>query len=163
ERTGEGQFIDIALLDSQIAALVNIASNALVSGETPGRMGDAHPNIVPYQTFTTGDDRQIAIGVGSDSQFRKLCEFIERPELAATPDYCTDARRVADRDRLIPLLEQAFRQFTLHELETRLNQASIPAGPTNAVKTILEDEHVAARGLFHNIALDDGSQFRMVG
>lgn len=163
ERTGEGQFIDIALLDSQIAALVNIASNTLVSSQTPQRMGDAHPNIVPYQTFTTGDDRQIAIGVGSDAQFIKLCEIIQQPTLADHPDYATNPGRVANRDRLIPLLEQAFRQFTLHELETRLNQAGIPSGPINDVKTMLEDEHVAARGLLHDIPLDDGSQLRMVG
>ena len=93
EHTGEGQHLDIALLDTQIAALVNVASSALVSGQTPARYGNAHPSIVPYQTFRAAD-AEFALAVGNDRQFAQLCRLIEREAWAADPRFATNPARV---------------------------------------------------------------------
>ena len=94
ERSGEGQHLDIALLDSQISLLVNVASNYLVSGQIPKRYGNQHPNIVPYQTFRASDGEMV-VAVGNDRQFQKLCQVLERPDLAEEPDYGTNTARLA--------------------------------------------------------------------
>ena len=157
ERTGEGQHLDIALLDTQIAALVNVASSALVSGQTPARYGNAHPSIVPYQTFRAADG-EFALAVGNDRQFAQLCHLIDRAEWAADPRFSTNPARVHNRDVLIALLDGVFVTRSAAEWVAGALALNIPAGTLNTVSQILEDEHVQARGLIHE--MDD---LRLVG
>ncbi len=153
QSTGAGAYIDMALLDTQIGVLANQAMNYLVSGTPPGRMGSAHPNIVPYQAFPASDGYLI-IAAGNDGHFLRLCRLLEIPELARDPDFAGNADRVANRRRLIPLLEQQTRRFTRNELLQRLEQASIPAGPINDLQAVFEDPQVIHRNLAIPLPLD---------
>jgi crotonobetainyl-CoA:carnitine CoA-transferase CaiB-like acyl-CoA transferase len=162
ERTGEGQYIDVSLLDSQIAALVNIASNYLVSGSTPLRMGNEHPNIVPYQVFSAAD-KQFVVAVGNDRQFAALCAAIGRPELASDPRYATNPKRLENRAELIGILQGIFTTRTADEWVHGLLAASIPAGPINDVTASLNDPQVAVRGLVHEITGASGELLKLVG
>lgn len=150
ERTGQGQHIDIALLDSQIAALVNVASNYLVSGQTPPRLGNAHPNIVPYQTFGAAD-RDFVLNVGNDRQFRALCRVIGQPVLADDPRYATNPARLEHRAPLVELLSAAFAQKSAGEWVDALLTAGIPAAPILSVADALNDPQVQARGLVQQV------------
>ncbi len=162
ERTGQGQSIDVALLDAQIAALVNVASNFLVSGQTPPRFGNQHPNIVPYQTFRASDG-EFVVAVGNDGQFARLCEVIGRPDLRDDPRCATNPARVEHRAWLIPLLQAVFARRPAAEWVDRLLAAGIPAGPINTIPAALGDPHVAARGLVHEIDLQAGEVLRLIG
>src|SRR5690606_15755708 len=110
ERTGTGQHIDMALLDTQVGVLANQAMNYLVSGRSPRRLGNAHPNIVPYQAFPVADGHVI-IAVGNEAQFRHLCAVLDLPELAGDPRFATNRDRVAHRDALVPLIADRTRAF----------------------------------------------------
>jgi crotonobetainyl-CoA:carnitine CoA-transferase CaiB-like acyl-CoA transferase len=162
ERTGQGQFVDIALLDAQIAALVNIASNYLVSGQTPPRLGNLHPNIVPYQTFTAADG-DFVLAVGNDGQFRQLCQLIQRTDLAEDERFATNPARVKNRNQLIPILQRIFLERPREAWITALLDMNIPAGPINDVAQALTDPHVIARGLIQQTRLADGSLLNFVG
>lgn len=162
ERTGQGQYIDVSLLDAQIAALVNVASNYLVSGQTPPRYGNQHPNIVPYQTFSAADGEFVA-AVGNDGQFARLCELIDRPDLRDDPRCATNPARVENRAWLVPQLQAIFARRPAAEWVDKLLAAGIPAGPINAIPAALSDPHVAARGLVHEIGAQTGEVLRMVG
>lgn len=162
ERTGQGQSIDVALLDAQIAALVNVASNFLVSGQTPPRFGNQHPNIVPYQTFSASDG-EFVVAVGNDGQFARLCAVIGRPDLRDDPRCATNPARVEHRAWLIPLLQAVFARRPAAEWVDRLLAAGIPAGPINTIPAALGDPHVAARGLVHEIDLQAGEVLRLIG
>lgn len=158
ERTGEGQQIDIALLDSQIAALVNVASNYLVSGQPPQRFGNQHPNIVPYQTFRAADG-EFVLAVGNDRQFGQLCTLLERPDLRDDPRYATNPARVANRDSLIPTLQALFLHQPAKTWVDALLNSGIPAAPINDIPTILNDPHVQARKLVHDGFIGPPMQF----
>jgi len=162
ERTGQGQSIDVALLDAQIAALVNVASNFLVSGQTPPRFGNQHPNIVPYQTFSASDG-EFVVAVGNDGQFARLCAVIGRPDLRDDPRCTTNPARVENRAWLIPALQAVFARRPAAEWVDRLLAAGIPAGPINTIPAALGDPHVAARGLVHEIDLQAGEVLRLIG
>ncbi len=162
ERTGEGQYIDLALLDSQLAALVNIASNTLISGQTSPRLGNEHPNIVPYQTFSAAD-KDFVLAVGNDRQFAALCRLIERPDLASDPRFSTNPKRLENRAELIPLLQGIFRQHPAERWVEGLLAANIPAGSINDVASALHDPQVQARGLVHHLPLDNGDVLPLVG
>lgn len=146
ERHGEGQHIDLALLDTQVAWLANQAMNYLVGGEVPQRQGSAHPNIVPYQVMPSADG-YFMLAVGNDGQFARFCEVLGDPELAADPRYTTNAARVANRDRLVPYLEQRLATrpsaYWLGELE----RVTVPCAPVNGIDQVFEDPQVQARGL----------------
>lgn len=142
--TAEGQFIDVALLDTQIAWLANVAHNYLATAETPARYGNAHPNIVPYQTFPTADGH-LALAVGTDTQFQKLCHLLARPDLAQNPHYQQNASRVAHRQPLIDELTAEFQHKPTAHWLTLLHEANIPAGPINDIPTILNDPQVQHR------------------
>ncbi len=146
EHTGQGQHIDISLLDTQIAALVNVASNYLISGQTPPRYGNQHPNIVPYQTFDAADGAFV-LACGSDDQYAKLCALLERPDLRDDPRFATNPARVANRALLIPILQEIFARQPAAVWVEKLLAAGIPAGPINDIPTLLDDPHVQARGL----------------
>lgn len=145
ERTGEGATIDMALLDTQLAMLANQASNALVSGVDPKRLGIGHPNIVPYQPFKAAD-QSIIIAVGNDRQFAKLTAILGHPEWAGDPDYATNAARVAVRDRLVPMISEIIATRPAAAWLVELEQAGIPAGPINTISQALADPQAIHRG-----------------
>ncbi len=146
ERTGVGQHIDLALLDVQVACLANQAMNYLVGGKAPTRLGNAHPNIVPYQDFPTRDG-DVIIAVGNDAQFVRLCGALGLDELALDDRYATNQGRVAHRGPLIERLRQATRmQPTAHWVAV-LERAGVPCGPINAIDAVFADPQVEARAM----------------
>jgi crotonobetainyl-CoA:carnitine CoA-transferase CaiB-like acyl-CoA transferase len=144
ERSGRGQQVDLALLDVTAATLANQATNYLVGGKTPGRLGNAHPNIVPYQSFAASD-REFIVAVGNDTQFQRLVELLGLPELAADERYRSNAARVKHRDTLVPQLADCFaRADAAHWLAT-LEAADVPAGPINSVAETFAEPQLVAR------------------
>ncbi len=146
EVSGEGQYIDMALLDVQVACLANQAMNFLTTGQPPVRLGNAHPNIVPYQDFPTADGDMI-LTIGNDGQFAKFAQLAGHPEWAEDPRFATNAARVKHRDVLIPLIRQATVMRTTAEWIELLEQAGVPCGPINDLKQVFDDPQVQARGL----------------
>ncbi|HSI49419.1 MAG TPA: CaiB/BaiF CoA-transferase family protein [Ideonella sp.] len=146
QTSGEGQHIDLALLDVQVATLANQAANFLTSGKAPQRMGNAHPNIVPYQDFPTADGDMI-LAVGNDGQFAKLCAVAGHPEWATDERFATNPARVANRAVLIPLLRQASVMKTTAEWMALLEPAGVPCGPINRLGDVFADPQVIARGM----------------
>ena len=146
ERTGEGQHIDLALLDVQVATLANQAMNYLASGVAPRRLGNAHPNIVPYQVFATADGH-IIVAVGNDSQFARFAMLLGHPEWAADARYATNRARVANRAELVPLLEQGMRTRGSDDWLAALEAANIPCGPINTLDRVFADPQVRHRGM----------------
>ncbi|HEY5658085.1 MAG TPA: CaiB/BaiF CoA-transferase family protein [Myxococcota bacterium] len=146
ERTGEGQHIDLALLDVQIACLANQAMNYLVSGAAPGRLGTAHPSIVPYQTFATADG-YLVLAVGNDEQFARFCELAERATLASDARFATNAARVRNREALLPFVEQAMRERSTQEWVEALERAGVPCGPINGLERVFEEPQAVHRGM----------------
>ena len=145
ERSGLGQYIDLALLDVQIACLGNQALNYLTTGVPPKRLGNAHPNIVPYQDFPTADGDFI-LTVGNDGQFRKFCEVAGHPEWSADARFATNSARVANRAELVPLIRQVTVFRTTAEWIATLEQAGVPCGPINDLAQVFADPQVQARG-----------------
>ncbi|MDW5442372.1 CaiB/BaiF CoA-transferase family protein [Polaromonas sp. SM01] len=151
EKSGLGQHIDLALLDVQIACLANQASNYLAGELVPRRMGNAHPNIVPYQDFPTADG-DIILAVGNDSQFAKFCTVAGHPEWSADARFSSNAQRVANRAVLVPLLRQATVMRSSADWIAALEAAGVPCGPINRIDEVFADPQVRARGL--HITLD---------
>jgi len=146
ERTGEGQFIDMALLDSQVAVLANQALNYLVSGHPPRRMGNTHPNIVPYQPFPCSDG-YIVIAVGNDGQFARLCHVLGCGELASDERFDSNPARVANRDTLVPMLAERTRNWDRADILEVLESHTVPAGPINTIEDVFNDPQVRHRGM----------------
>lgn len=146
ERTGRGDHLDLALLDVQVAMLANQALNYLTSGVSPGRLGNAHPNIVPYQSFPTMDG-YFVLAVGNDSQFRKFCQIAGCVELADDPRFATNPDRVANRKALAPLIEAHTRLRPTHQWIVDLESVGVPCGPINTIEDVFADEQVRHRGL----------------
>jgi len=157
QKTGEGQMIDMALLDSQVAVLANQALNYLVGGKPPTRLGNAHPNIVPYQTFATKDG-YIIMAVGTDRQFKEYCAIIGVPSLAEDERFMTNRGRVENRKDLIPLLVEPMRARTTHDWVAAFEAAAVPCGPINSLDEVFANEQVLARGLQIGLTRDDGVQ-----
>ena len=149
-RSGQGQYIDIALLDVQVACLANQAMNYLATYENPKRLGNAHPNIVPYQVFATADSH-IILAVGNDQQFQRFCQVGKIEHIAADPLYKNNALRVEHRVRLVPLLVDCLQQHTtawwLHEL----TQVGVPCGPINRLSEVFDDPQIKARNMCQNL------------
>jgi crotonobetainyl-CoA:carnitine CoA-transferase CaiB-like acyl-CoA transferase len=154
DATGVGAHIDCALLDSQIAVLGNQAMNYLVSGKPPQRLGNAHPNIVPYEVFPVADG-YIIIATGNDGQYRKLCEALGAEDLATNPDYADNRGRVAHRAVLIPAISGYTSRIAKADLLVRLESLSVPAGPINGIEEVFADPHVIARGMRVDLALPE--------
>ncbi len=150
EKSGLGQHIDLALLDVQIACLANQASNYLAGGLVPRRMGNAHPNIVPYQAFPTADG-DIILAVGNDNQFAKFCVVAGHPEWSSDQRFASNAQRVANRAVLVPLLRQATVMRTSADWIAALEAAGVPCGPINRIDEVFADPQVKARGLHINL------------
>jgi crotonobetainyl-CoA:carnitine CoA-transferase CaiB-like acyl-CoA transferase len=144
--TGRGQHLDLSLFDTQVAMLANQASNFLVSGVVPQRMGNSHPNVVPYQAFVTSDGHLI-VAVGSDEQFRRLCEEIGRPELGRDDRFATNRGRVENRAVLVPELAAALRSGRTATWLERLEAAGIPAAPINTIDQVFAEPQAAARAI----------------
>lgn len=145
EQTGVGATIDLALFDTQLAMLANQASNALVSGSDPRRLGAGHPNIVPYQPFAAAD-QQIIIAVGNDSQFARLAKLLGRPQWANDPKFATNAARVASRDILVPMIADIIAEAPASDWLAKLEAVGIPAGPINSISQALGDPQAIHRG-----------------
>ncbi len=162
DKTGKGQHIDMALLDSQVAVLGNQALNYMVSGAVPARLGNAHPNIVPYQTFATADGH-IIIAVGNDRQFRTFCNLAGLADLGKDERYANNRDRVNHRDELIPLLSDAVKSKTTAKWIEILEDAAVPCGPINTIDQVFADAQVQARGLRLSMHRDDGVETPGVG
>jgi crotonobetainyl-CoA:carnitine CoA-transferase CaiB-like acyl-CoA transferase len=146
EQKGVGQHVELALLDVQVACLANQAMNYLTTGVPPKRMGNAHPNIVPYQDFPTADG-DIILTVGNDGQFRKFAEVAGRPEWADDPRFASNKARVAHRQELVPMIRQVTVFRTTAEWVAALEQAGVPCGPINDLAQVFADPQVQARGM----------------
>ncbi len=146
QTTGMGQHLDIALLDCMVGVLANQNLNYLVSGQVPGRLGSAHPNIVPYQVFATADG-DIMLAVGNDTQFVRLCELLNLPALAHDPRYATNAARVEHRQPLVAALSTAFARWHQHDILHTLEHHGVPAGPVNSLDDVFQDPQVRHRKL----------------
>lgn len=149
-QTGRGQYIDIALLDSQIACLVNVAHNYFATGSAPPRFGNAHPNIVPYEVCPTRDG-YLALAIGTDAQYQRFCEVVDRLDLWENEDYQTNAGRVKHRDTLIPVLQDLFRERSTAAWIDLMVKHKIPIGPINDIPTLLADPQVAAREMVQEV------------
>ena len=163
ERTGIGQRIDIALLDSQVAWLANQASNYLISGKVPRRMGNAHPNIVPYEAYETKDGTYIALGVGNDNQWQKFCKLARLENLIHDPRYATNPKRVENRKELVSFLQEIFRQKTSADWLRILAEAEVPCGPINTIDRVFADPQVLARGMLVEMEHPVDGKYRVVG
>jgi crotonobetainyl-CoA:carnitine CoA-transferase CaiB-like acyl-CoA transferase len=144
--TGKGQHLDISLFDSQLGWLTNVASNYLISGEPPKRHGNAHPNIVPYQSFQSSDG-WFAIAVGNDRQFERLCAAINKSELSSNEKFATNVARVGNRDALIDLLAAVFLQDSTSAWLQKLETFEIPCGPINDLEQVFAMPTVTERGM----------------
>jgi formyl-CoA transferase len=160
--TGRGQRVDCSLLQAALAWLVNVGQNFLVSGNPPGRYGNAHPNIVPYQPFAAAD-RPIAIASANQRQFEALCRLLGRPEIAADPRFADNAARLANREALVALLQEEFSRKSADEWLRLLNEAGIAAGPINSVPEALADPQVQALDVLKTLPHPTAGEVRVVG
>jgi len=146
EKSGTGQHLDLALLDTQVGVLANQGMNYLATGNPPGRIGNAHPNIVPYQPFKTGDG-DIILACGNDNLFNKFCEVAGCQELVKDPRYSTNSKRVENREAITALLAGIFAKRTTQDWCDALEAAGVPNGPINNLKQVFEEPQVVARGM----------------
>ena len=146
DRTGEGQHIDLALVDSQVAWLINAGTNYLVSGLDQSRLGNQHPNIVPYQVFSTTDGH-VVIAVGNDAQYERFCTILQREDLASDPLYATNEMRLKNRQELIPILAAEIAKWKRDELVAALDEAGVPGGAINTIQDVFETDQVTARDM----------------
>ena len=161
ERSGRGQYIDLALLDVQVACLANQAMNYLTTGRSPKRLGNAHPNIVPYQDFPTADGDFI-LTIGNDAQFRRFCQVAEREEWADDPRFASNASRVAHRAELIPLIRQVTVFRTTAQWIAALERAGVPCGPINDIAEVFGDPQVRHRQLQREMAHPSAGRVSLV-
>jgi crotonobetainyl-CoA:carnitine CoA-transferase CaiB-like acyl-CoA transferase len=148
--TGEGARIEVPLFESQLSWLANRAQEYLVSSEDVGRLGNAHPSIVPYQTFDASD-KKLALAVGNDAQFKTLCQAVGRPELAENERFAENPDRVANREELVTILEEEFRKKTADEWVEKIREAGVPCGPVNPLADVFSDDQVLGSGMLRDI------------
>jgi formyl-CoA transferase len=161
DRTGAGQHIDMSLLDTQVAMLANVGSNYLNSGKRPKRWGNAHANIVPYQTFACADGH-IIVAAGNDGQYQKFVQAGGRPELALDERFATNPLRVKNRDVLVPLLDAMVRERGRDEWIALLEAHGVPCGPINNLDEVFENEQVLARGMQVDLPHPEAGKVRLV-
>jgi formyl-CoA transferase len=162
EKTGEGQHLDMALLDSIVAMLANMGSNYLCSGEVPERWGSAVASIVPYQAFEAKDGYLI-LAIGNDSQWKRFCEAAGRGDLGEDDRFTTNPNRVTHREALVPMLELLLRERTVADWVTLCNRADVPAGPVNTIDKVFSDTQLQARNMVIHLERVDGTFVPMVG
>ena len=161
ERTGRGQHIDVPLYDTQVAWLANQGMNFLVGGKAPGRMGTAHPNLVPYQAFATADG-DLMLAVGNDRQFRDCMSILGRPETADDARFATNPARVAHREELVEIISVCLAADTTANWLQRFIDRGLPAGPINDIETVLSDAHAQERQLVRELPNAAGDMVPMV-
>lgn len=159
---GEGQYIDLALYDTQVAWLINAATNHLISGKVPGRIGNRHPNIAPYQTFATADG-EIAIAIGNDQQFARFCTELGLPELADDDRFRRNRDRVVNIDALDGIISTAMKADGAENWERRLVGVEIPAGRVATIDQVLTDPHTLAREMVIEMPTSNGDSLRLLG
>jgi len=157
ERSGEGQYIDCALLDTSVAILSNQGMNWLIGGVTPSPMGNSHPNVVPYRAFATADGH-IIVAVGNDKQFAALCRVLGRADLVQHPEYLTNELRNRNRAMLEPELEREIANWNSPELLAAMEAARVPGGPINRINEVFADPQVQARGMVVPVATSAGQE-----
>jgi formyl-CoA transferase len=157
-----GQKLEVSLYECALAWLANIASSYLISGQTPGLMGNTHPSVVPYQPFETADI-PIVVAIGTDGQFRKFCKLVERPELAADPRFATNSARVVNREALIPLMQSHLIQRPAAEWEELLTALDIPAGTIKTLDKVFDDPQTRALEIVQEIQHPTAGSIKLVG
>jgi formyl-CoA transferase len=162
EKTGEGQYLDISLLDSVIGWLANVGSNHLISGQSPKRFGNGHPNIVPYEPFKTADGSYIALAVGNDGQWQKLCKLAGKPELSSDSRFETNPQRVKNREALRPLVMEIMLTRSGNDWLEALDREKIPCGPINTLEKVFSDPHVLAREMVSEVSHPTAGSIKMV-
>jgi crotonobetainyl-CoA:carnitine CoA-transferase CaiB-like acyl-CoA transferase len=160
--SGEGQSIDLSLFDTQISSLANVASNYLLSGMVPKRLGNQHPNIVPYQTFQTLDGEMV-VAVGNDRQFHKLCEVLKIQEVGEDERFSTNPKRLENKDELVPILSNVMYKKTSKEWLDLLSQHGIPCGPINNMKQLFDDPQVKEREMIVDVDHPTAGSIPLVG
>ena len=161
DKSGEGQHIDMSLLDVAIATISHINMNYLVGGIVPKRMGTAHPSIVPYQVFNA-DDGQMVVAVGNDAQFSKLCQTLALAALPADERFRTNVSRVKNRDDLVPIIQAKFREKPVAHWIDTLTRVGVPCGPINNIKQVFDDPHIKARGMRVEVDHPRGGKISML-
>ena len=164
DKTGEGQHIDLSLVDASMAWLINEGTNYLTSGNAPIRRGNAHPNIVPYDAFAASDGH-ILVAVGNDSQFARFCDVIGRLDLGAEDKYKTNSGRIEHRETLIPQLRETLAKLTKAEILEKLQSVKVPVGPIHTVNEALNSDQATARGTIVDVVADgiDGGNVQLLG
>ena len=164
DATGEGQHIDLSLVDTQTAWLINEGTNYLASGQLPQRRGNAHPNIVPYDAFA-GADGHVLIAVGNNAQFARFCDVIGLPDLSENPDYATNSMRLKNRDALMKHLHPELAKIRVADIVDRLNSVGVPVGPIQNVAQALSSDQAKAREMVVSVDCPDvqGGQVRLLG
>jgi formyl-CoA transferase len=162
DSTGQGQLVDVSLLDTQAALLTNVASNYLVGGEAPRRLGNGHPNIAPYGAFQARD-RWFGLAAANQDQWLTLCQVLNRPDLAADPRFASNGERVANRDPLVAELNQAFSERDAEEWLERLRGAGLPCGPINTVKEVFAHPQAEARQMVLEVDHPTAGTVRLPG
>ena len=164
DKTGQGQHVELALIDAQMAWLINEGLNYLTSGEAPVRRGNAHPNIVPYDAFEVSDGHFL-LAVGNDAQFARFCDVLDLAHLAADPDYTTNLARIRNRDALMTYIKPALKTWTKEGILEALRAVKVPAGPINTIAEALTSDQAQARGTVQHLAAAgiDGGQVPVLG
>lgn len=162
ENSGRGQHVDLSLLDVSVAAMANQATNHLVGGHIPKAMGNAHPNIVPYQCFATQDGHCI-VAVGNDKQFERFCKVIDEPHLSLDPTYTTNQLRVVNRTPLVEIITQVMTTKTTQEWLSLMADADVPSGPINNLQDVFKDPQVLMREMTITVAHAQNSSLNLVG
>lgn len=161
DATGMGQHIDLALVDAQMAWLINEGTNFLTSGAEPVRRGNAHPNIVPYDAFETADGHFL-LAVGNDAQFARFCDAMQIAEVGQDPRFTTNQLRLENRDALMPLIAPAMRSLPRAEVMSRLHAVNVPCGPIHTVGEALSSDQARARGAVVEVPLPQGGDVRLL-
>ena len=162
ERSGQGDYLDMALFDSQLTWLANAGSSYLNAGVSPGRWGNAHPSIVPYQLFHGSDGRQFVVGVGTEEQWRRLVKLLDLDELGSDPRFASNAVRIQNREQLIPELQRRFDTLMRDSWLAKLKDADVPAAAIQSVGEALNDPQTLARGLVVELEHPDLDRVRSV-
>lgn len=162
EKTGEGQEIDISLMDCQVSSLVNVAGNFLCSGINPKRIGNRHPNIVPYQVFVAKDG-EFVVAVGNDSQFRRFTAVLGKPELAEMEKFTHNDGRLRNQSELIPVIKELMKEKTKKEWKNLLDSAGIPNGPINTIAEMFEDPQIKERNMLVKMEHPKVENLKLVG
>jgi len=162
ERTGEGQFIDMSLLDTQLSLMAYVASNYLVTGELPRRYGNGHPNIVPYQEFKARDT-YFAFAAGNDNQWRKFCGAVGKLEWGSDPDFATNQARLENREQVVAMLSELFAQKDAADWMALCDEIGIPSAPINSIDRVMTNPQVVARGMRQTMTHPTSGEIPLLG